>query len=533
MIQKRRQEANKSLVVQVSSEGSYPELFNYCSQYGAIKSAFHYKTAEEQHNFILLEFKEQSEYEEALRNSQFTEDNPGVPVTSPFIWFKAASSKSKLVKSSLPTTNLLSDETKLIQDENLYSFLGSAETLDDQMLVLYRATCLNDLGIRMRFLVAKQLETAISGMFPCAKALPFGSSVNGFGKMGCDLDLILRINGNEVEKSDSRLVFHTKANLNNERSQTQRHMETIGDILHLFLPGVSNVRRILQARVPIIKFNHDCLDLEVDLSMSNLTGFYMSELLYLFGEVDDRVRPLVFCIRKWAAATQITNPSPGRWISNFSLTLLVIYFLQQIQNPILPTLNSLMKSATKNDVRVVDGHINCTFLRDQNNLKFQSTNNDSLSFLLVQFFEFYSQFDYKSHGISLGEGKPSTKPDHGALWIVNPLESMLNVSKNVSFEEVERFKHEVKNAAWILESSRNKNGETFWGLLQLLRANKQAVVKPQMFFKSRLVDVTELFHKDEIDFRNEAVKNQVAAIRQNTKKQIEDLAFSSSKSRRR
>jgi poly(A) RNA polymerase len=143
--------------------------------------------------------------------------------------------------------------------------------LEDQMLVLHRATCLNDLGIRLRFLAAKQIEDSLKGMFPNSLAFPFGSSVNGFGKMGCDLDLILKFNQDvDTDAKNSRLIFHTKANLSNERSQVQRQMECVGDILQLFLPGISNVRRILQARVPIIKFNHEYLDLEVDLSMSNL-----------------------------------------------------------------------------------------------------------------------------------------------------------------------------------------------------------------------------------------------------------------------
>lgn len=30
------------------------------------------------------------------------------------------------------------------------------------------------------------------------------------------------------------------------------------------------------------------------------SGFYMSELLYLYGELDRRVRPLVFTVRRWA-----------------------------------------------------------------------------------------------------------------------------------------------------------------------------------------------------------------------------------------
>ena len=69
----------------------------------------------------------------------------------------------------------------------------------------------------------------------------------------------------------------------------------------------------------------------------------MSELLWLWGEADPRCRPLVFAVRQWARKCDITNSSPGRWISNFSLTLLVIAFLQQVHHPVLPSLESLQK----------------------------------------------------------------------------------------------------------------------------------------------------------------------------------------------
>lgn len=61
------------------------------------------------------------------------------------------------------------------------------------MVALHNLTKLNEVGIRLRFLTAKQVEEALSGMFPDASAMPFGSSVNGCGKMGCDLDLVLRL----------------------------------------------------------------------------------------------------------------------------------------------------------------------------------------------------------------------------------------------------------------------------------------------------------------------------------------------------
>lgn len=66
------------------------------------------------------------------------------------------------------------------------------------MTKLYNFTKLNDLGIRLRFLVAQQMEAALTGLFPNVSALPFGSSVNGYGRMGCDLDVVLRLNDNEV-----------------------------------------------------------------------------------------------------------------------------------------------------------------------------------------------------------------------------------------------------------------------------------------------------------------------------------------------
>lgn len=71
----------------------------------------------------------------------------------------------------------------------------------------------------------------------------------------------------------------------------------------------------------------------------------MSELLYLYGEINSNVRPLVFTIRQWAASVGITNSSPGHWISNFSLSLMVLFFLQS--KKILPSLNRLQNIARK------------------------------------------------------------------------------------------------------------------------------------------------------------------------------------------
>lgn len=67
-----------------------------------------------------------------------------------------------------------------------------------------------------------------------------------------------------------RLVFHTKKTVLTARAQIQQNLVIFGDTMQTFLPGVGNVRRILQAKVPIIRYHQEYLDLEVDVSMNNM-----------------------------------------------------------------------------------------------------------------------------------------------------------------------------------------------------------------------------------------------------------------------
>lgn len=517
LVARRRQEAQRSIVVQVLSDKSYPELHAYCSQFGGIERAHHYRISNYNGNFnyVLVEFQSPDIKEAVLQSSCYSSDyqkhsneNPIIPVQSPFLYF----GKGKSPKISGHCTLQSVNSTQRIGEHQLMELLGNAQNMEDQIQTLYKATKLTDVEVRLRFLAALQVENAVKSMFPHAVAYPFGSSMNGFGKTGCDLDLILRIDcDRDVEKgSHSRLIFHTKEFLSNTRLQTQRNIDRIGDLLELFLPGVGNVRRILKARIPIVKYNHELLDLEIDLSMSNLSGVYMSELLYLFGELDVRVKPLVFVIRKWANAVGLTNSAPGPWITNFSITSLVLFFLQQVKRPILPPINLLVKSATPEDQRITTDNINCTFLRNMNRLQFETKNGDSLGRLLFQFFEFYAQFDFANRAISLNEARTVIKPDESAMYIINPLELGMNVSKNLNALEVDRFKVEVRNAVWFLESSMDKvsiskGGDHSWGLTYLFKAF-QTVPRSSPAFsgghqqhKKPLVDVKRLFDDDDAE----------------------------------
>ncbi|KAL1512512.1 hypothetical protein ABEB36_002094 [Hypothenemus hampei] len=532
MIQMRRAQAARSIVVQVQSAQSYKELYTYCESKGKVENMLHYCEGTESMHFIIVEFKSESDVQNVLESGCHIDESQTVPTTSQFLWFRAASRKLAKLKHSKESILSIENGTDISSEIDLKESLRKCNTVSEQIMELYNSTKLNDVGQRLRFLTAKQVETTMSGMFPKLCAFPFGSSVNGFGKMGCDLDIVLRLTPDQ-DNEQSRLIYHCKAAPGSERSTSQRNMEAVGDLINLFLPGCTQVRRILQARVPIIKFHQQFTNVECDLSMSNMSGVYMSDFLYLMGEIDPRIRPLIFAIRKWAKNVHLTNPSPGKWITNFSLTLLVLAFLQKPLHspPVLPTLNQLTKLAGPSDRYVTEDGINGTFLRDIRRLETKSRNTSSLQELLLEFFEYYAQFDFTNKAVCLNEAVSIAKPEYSALYIINPLERGLNVSKNVSLEELERFRVEVRNAAWLLESNENQQ-EDNKGLLAIFENKNNMKLKANMAFSqkyNRLMDVSTLFEEEsdfnseEIDFKNDSVKNQVAKIKKETRESIKTI----------
>ncbi|XP_042148452.1 poly(A) RNA polymerase, mitochondrial [Ixodes scapularis] len=211
------------------------------------------------------------------------------------------------------------------------------------MVRFYENERLNDLELRLGFLVCRQIEEFISGLYPRGSVLPFGSLVNGFGRHNCDIDMVYCVP--ESVDAKGQLYFQDKHQMINDRTLVQRILETLGDLLHYVVPGVSEVHRILRARVPIVKFQHDIVGRECDLTLNNMSGVDMSRVLHFCSQLAPSLGPLVFTLRGWASAQGLTNKVPGTWITNFQLTLLVIFHLQR--KGLLPPLKTLEGQGTR------------------------------------------------------------------------------------------------------------------------------------------------------------------------------------------
>ncbi|KAF0291378.1 Poly(A) RNA polymerase, mitochondrial [Amphibalanus amphitrite] len=427
--------------------------------------------------FLFVEMSSPAEVEAVLQCACHPYQAEVVPVSSPLLWLRSGGPPQTAPKRALPPPV----SGKLLTPAALCDEISACPTLDDQLLRHHELTRLTELGARLRYFTCELLERALAGLFPAARVRPFGSSANGFGRHDCDVDLILELAPEAAAQPSQRLAFQTLAAKKDSRTQVQRYLNFLADLLVSLMPGCSQVRRILKARVPIVKYTQSLTGVDCDLSMMR-NGIHMTELLFIWSQLDTRVAPLVRAVRHWAEKVHLTTcvSGSGRFISNFGLTLLVIYFLQTRPVPLLPSVNELTQLARPGDTALVDG-VSYTFLRDPS-LVPVTANTESLSDLLAGFFDLYASLDLNAHALSVVWGGTFGHPGDAPLHVQNPLDLELNVTKNVSREEVCRLGGEASRAGRLLEEGR-------WWELLFGEGVRQPQVKP--------ISVRQLFDEDE------------------------------------
>ncbi|KAF4801893.1 Poly(A) RNA polymerase, mitochondrial [Turdus rufiventris] len=432
----RQDQAERTVLIKCPSKINEKKLLQYLSSHGNVKSHFFF---ENRGINALIEFSEKS----SIASLQ---DAVGIP--------SAAEHHVVPFKSRLFTFTL-------------------KNPISSQMYMLLNEYQLTEENIKLRFLACSLVRDFTRAYFPDSTVKPFGSSVNTFGKLGSDVDMFLDFHNTgkhatKMKKGPFEMEYQMKR-LPSERLATQRILSVIGDCLDNFGPGCVNVQKILNARCPLVKFSHQPTGFQCDLSVSNSIAIRSSELLYIYGCLDSRVRALVFTIRCWARVHGLTNSAPGTWITNFSLTMMVMFFLQRRSPPIIPTLDQLKELADEKDKHIIGGY-DCSFVSDLTKIK-PTKNTETLDVLLGEFFEYFGNFDFRKNSINLRKGKEVNKPESSPLYIWNPFEQDLNISKNVNQPQLEKFVAMARESAWILQKE-DKTQQIIdkepWGLAALL-----------------------------------------------------------------
>ncbi|KAI4484558.1 hypothetical protein M0804_007124 [Polistes exclamans] len=500
-ITKRKSEASRSIIVQVASVKSCKDLLLYCTNLGGLVEKVYFYTLPKQHQFVLIEFKNIQTAETVCSNATFMDDCTYIPSRTNVLWFRKIQKDKMNLKYSYELPKIHLCNSLILQQDTIKNALINSSSISEQMITLYNKYKLDELEIRLKFQTIVQLEKCFKGFFPNIIIHPFGSFINGYGKRQSDLDLILFTDGSKKENTFSRLIYHGKSTNIDEKQHIHAFMGVLADAMKYIIPGIFNVRKIFNARVPIIKFQNFFTHTECDLSMSNTIATYMSELLFLYGEEDDRVRPLIFTIRKWAEDNKLTSIHPGKTITNFSLTLLVIFYLQQVE--VLPAINSItsfseISNNDQNNMKNIYTHYT------PNYLKSYRKNNMHLSALLIDFFKFYATFDFNVQKICLRTGTTIKSIHNTALYICNPFETELNVSKNISFNEVQRIQSLMSVAITNLQNTKASQTKK-WGILSILNFPESPNLS---------INVLKIFDKD-INTENTRDDRTITNIQEN------------------
>ncbi|XP_061412051.1 poly(A) RNA polymerase, mitochondrial-like [Lethenteron reissneri] len=479
--EKRMQQADRSVLISCPKSIAKSNLLQFLSNHGHINNYFFY---ESYGMYMLVEFADKNGAQ-ALCDAGCIPHTKGefpMPFRSrvlairPRMFPNAASAQPT---STMPETDIHIINREPVSNKDIISRLNSLESTEQQLRTLVDMQQLTDADVRLRFMVCSLLQDMCATIFPGTLVRPFGSSINSFGHTGCDLDMLLDLDGvlfgnkRHMVTNNFELDYQVKM-LSSERSVTQSVLSVMGECLDYFSPGCVGVQKILQARCPLVRFSHQPSSLQCDFTANNRIALKSTEMLYIYGQVDERVRQLVFAVRSWARSHGLTSSISGAWITNFALTTMVLFFLQKRSPPIVPTLEQLRKLADPEDVQIVEGH-DCTIVSNLEKIT-SSQNTETLDELLVEFFNFYGSFSFSKHSINIWKGSEQNKPESSPLYIVNPFEQHLNISKNVNVSQLERFVQLARNSVWQLQHQEKQSSPKNrpWGLTAVMSSQLQS-----------------------------------------------------------
>lgn len=97
--------------------------------------------------------------------------------------------------------------------------------------------------------------------------------------------------------------------------------------------------------------------------------------------------------------------------------------------------------------------------------------------LLFNFFEYYSIFDFKTQAICIRDGRYKPKNDFSPLYIYNPFNTTLNVSKNVTSCELIRLVDCLQKAFNTMLNSSEK--DVISKLINLEAKTKRTQIGPE------------------------------------------------------
>uniref|UniRef100_A0A7S3J5U9 Poly(A) RNA polymerase mitochondrial-like central palm domain-containing protein n=1 Tax=Euplotes harpa TaxID=151035 RepID=A0A7S3J5U9_9SPIT len=239
----------------------------------------------------------------------------------------------------------------------------------------------------------------------------FGSSANTLWNMDSDVDIVIEFTKpGHHEKGEANK--YQKGNRNKDKKEdkkqskydqlkyfdTKKALIDIRNVLRVMAKN-KDIESIFNSRVPLLKFKHAKTMIDIDICLNNSIGIPNSRMTRLFSEFDQRAHIMIKYLRTLLKQSGLLNGEQG-CLSSYCIILMVIAFLQQQEEPVLPNLHQGAMADTDKTFYAVSsnkfGRMDCKEIKfalnedlKQVGESFASKNTKTVAQLVIEFLRFY------------------------------------------------------------------------------------------------------------------------------------------------
>ena len=231
--------------------------------------------------------------------------------------------------------------------------------------------------IQCRKTLADRLTNLFQQSIPGCTVRLYGSSLTGFGLRNSALNLDLLLPDDGTIRPHIALI-----NAYNVLLSAGQNFENVQNDFSAKIPVVTFVVKdstSTGAANMLFPYSRE-VPMQCEISLNNHNAVQTSQILADYCSMDSRVRTLGICLRYWAKICKIDRQSDGT-LPSHSFPILLIHFLQQEKNPILPCIHDFLVSDS--DVNIYKFPL--LQLKD-----WRTQNTKTVGELWIEFFEYYA-----------------------------------------------------------------------------------------------------------------------------------------------
>jgi hypothetical protein len=235
------------------------------------------------------------------------------------------------------------------------------------------------------------------------KDFVFGSTLTGLDFHGSDLDYYVELKNPPKSEADVKKTLSLAAK--------QTH----------YLQGqeFQVIAIIPNARVPLLRLLHKKTKVICDVNFTSIFGYYNSYFIGHVLDYDKRIKDLAVLLKLWSKSCKLSS---RMIMSNYCLIMCMIFYLQNLQEPML---NSISNNQHARSKMILDENYKWNFYFNDN-INWSTRNNQSLRELFVGFFDFMLNIDYTQNIVSIFTGTLIKRSEFNQHPDLEPYRQIIN-----------------------------------------------------------------------------------------------------------